>query len=174
MTPAHKMPNYRAFLLLLWLCLSSYASYADSHLTAVIRQPVDPDFKLPDLQGRHFSLQDYRGKPVIVNFWATWCPPCRAELPSMNRAWKKISGEIAMIAINVGEDEETIKRFLQDYPIDFQLLLDKNASSIQQWPVRGLPTSFVISPQGNIHYQAIGEREWDSEQLLQKVKYLIK
>lgn len=92
----------------------------------------------------------------------------------MNRAWKKIKGEVAMIAINVGEDEETIKRFMQDYPIDFQVLLDKNVSSMQMWPISGLPTTFVVSPDGNIHYQAVGEREWDNEELLQKVKYLIK
>ena len=92
----------------------------------------------------------------------------------MNRAWKKIKGEVAMIAINVGEDEETIKRFMHDYPIDFQVLLDKNVSSMQMWPISGLPTTFVVSPDGNIYYQAVGEREWDNEELLQKVKYLIK
>jgi len=91
----------------------------------------------------------------------------------MNRAWKKISGEIAMTSINVGENEETIHRFMQDHPIDFQVLLDKSSSHMQQWPVRGLPTSFVVSPEGIIYYQAVGEREWDNEQLLQKVKYLI-
>jgi peroxiredoxin len=139
----------------------------------MIMQPPAPDFQLSDLEGKLHGLQDYHGKPIIINFWATWCPLCRAELPSMNRAWKKISSEIAMIAINIGEDEETIKRFLEDYPIDFQVLLDKDAVSMQQWPIRGLPTSFVVSPKGIIYYQAVGEREWDDKQLLQKVKYLI-
>jgi peroxiredoxin len=147
---------------------------ADSQLSGMIKQPPAPDFQLPDLNGKVHKLQDYHGKPLIINFWATWCPPCRAELPSMNRAWKKIHSNITMIAINMGEDEATINRFLIDHPIDFQVLLDKTSSSMQQWPIHGLPTSFVVSPEGIIYYQAVGEREWDSELLLQKVKYLIK
>jgi peroxiredoxin len=162
------------FLLLLVSCLVFQLAIADKQLTGMVKQPPAAQFQLPDLDGNIHRLQDYRGKPVIINFWASWCPPCRKELPSMNRAWKKIKGEVAMIAINVGEDEETIKRFMQDYPIDFQVLLDKNVSSMQMWPINGLPTTFVVSPDGNIHYQAVGEREWDNEELLQKVKYLIK
>jgi peroxiredoxin len=168
----HWRPSH--YLLAVWLLVSTSLSVADSQLTPIVRQPPAVDFQLPDLQGKLFNLQDYRGKPVIINFWATWCPPCRAELPSMNRAWAKVKNDIAMIAINVGEDEATINRFLQDYPIDFQVLLDKDTSILQHWPISGLPTSFVLSPQGNIYYQAIGEREWDNEELLQKVKYLIK
>jgi peroxiredoxin len=162
------------FLLLLVSCLVFQLAIADNQLTGMVKQPPAAQFQLPDLDGNIHRLQDYRGKPVIINFWASWCPPCRKELPSMNRAWKKIKGEVAMIAINVGEDEETIKRFMQDYPIDFQVLLDKNVSSMQMWPINGLPTTFVVSPDGNIYYQAVGEREWDNEELLQKVKYLIK
>jgi peroxiredoxin len=162
------------FLLLLVSCLVFQLAIADNQLTGMVKQPPAAHFQLPDLDGNIHRLQDYRGKPIIINFWASWCPPCRKELPSMNRAWKKIKGEVAMIAINVGEDEETIKRFMQDYPIDFQVLLDKNVSSMQMWPINGLPTTFVVSPDGNIYYQAVGEREWDNEELLQKVKYLIK
>jgi peroxiredoxin len=167
----HRLSHY---LLLLLSCLVFQLAIADSQLTGMVKQPPAADFQLPDLDGNIHRLQDYHGKPIIINFWATWCPPCRAELPSMNRGWKKVKGEIAMIAVNIGEDEETIKRFMQDYPIDFQVLLDKNASSIQTWPISGLPTTFVVSPDGNIHYQAVGEREWDNEELLEKVKYLIK
>ncbi len=167
----HRLSHY---LLLLLSCLIIQLAIADSQLSLMVKQPPAADFQLPDLDGNIHRLQDYHGKPIIINFWATWCPPCRAELPSMNRGWKKVKGEIAMIAVNIGEDEETIKRFMQDYPIDFQVLLDKNVSSIQTWPISGLPTTFVVSPDGNIHYRAVGEREWDNEELLEKVKYLIK
>jgi peroxiredoxin len=136
-------------------------------------KPAAPSFKLMDMDDTTHSLADYKGKPVIINFWATWCPPCRAELPSMNRAWQKIKDEdIAMIAINVGEDEDTIFAFSGEYPIDFTVLLDESGEEINKWPIKGLPTTFVLDPEGKIVYQAVGGREWDDDALLDKVREL--
>jgi peroxiredoxin len=155
--------------------LTSSTIHADQQLTPMVKQPAAPDFQLSDLEGTPVTMQDYRGKVLIINFWATWCPPCRAELPSMNRAWKKLEQQgVAMIAINIGEDEESIRSFLKDYPIDFQVLLDKDSQSLQQWQINGLPTSYVVGRNGFIYYQAVGDREWDNEQLLKKVLYLTK
>ncbi len=135
--------------------------------------PAAPDFLLRDMDEGIHKLSDYKGKPVIVNFWATWCPPCRAELPSMNRAWKKVKDEgIQMIAINVGDDEDTIFAFSGDYPIDFTVLLDETGEEINNWPIKGLPTTFVIDPQGRIAYKAVGGREWDNDKLLDLVRGL--
>jgi len=146
---------------------------AEQLLTRLTDQPEAPAFDLPDMDGEAHSLASYRGRPVIVNFWATWCPPCRAELPSMNRGWAKIKDQgIAMIAINVGEDEETIFSFMGDYPIDFQVLLDQSGQTIQRWPIKGLPTTFVIDPEGRLVYRAIGGREWDADELLDLVRKL--
>ena len=158
--------------LFLFLLFSSFlnSSYAEETLTLVKNHPTAPQFTLPDMDGEMFSLSSYKGKTVIINFWATWCPPCREELPSMNRAWAKIKdGNIAMIAINVGEDEDTIFSFMGDYPIDFQVLLDQSGEVIKQWPIKGLPTTFVIDPQGRLYYRAIGGREWDSNALLEMI-----
>ncbi len=142
-------------------------------LTLIKDLPMAPAFELPDMDGELFQLSQFQGKPVIVNFWATWCPPCREEIPSMNRAWAKIKDQgIEMIAINVGEDEDTIFSFTGDYPIDFQMLMDQSGTIIQQWPVKGLPTTFVVDPQGRLHYRAIGGREWDSDHLLEMVRAL--
>ncbi len=146
-------------------------SYAEESLTLIKQNPAAPDFNLPDMDGEMFSLSSYKGKTVIINFWATWCPPCREELPSMNRAWQKIKDEnISMIAINVGEDEDTIFSFMGDYPIDFQVLLDQSGEVINKWPIKGLPTTFVLDPKGQLYYRAIGGREWDSESLLNLVR----
>jgi len=91
----------------------------------------------------------------------------------MNRGWAKIKDQgIAMIAINVGEDEETIFSFMGDYPIDFQVLLDQSGQTIQRWPIKGLPTTFVIDPEGRLVYRAIGGREWDADELLDLVRKL--
>lgn len=142
-------------------------------LTPLSDKPAAPDFLLRDMDEGIHKLSDYKGKPVIVNFWATWCPPCRAELPSMNRAWKKVKDEgIQMIAINVGEDEDTIFAFSGDYPIDFTVLLDETGEEINNWPIKGLPTTFVIDPQGRIAYKAVGGREWDNDKLLDLVRGL--
>lgn len=132
-----------------------------------------PEFLLRDMDEKIHELEDYQGKPIIVNFWATWCPPCRDELPSMNRAWKKVEKEgIKMIAINIGEDEESIREFTKKFPIDFTILLDETSEEISNWSIRGLPTTFIIDASGHVVYQAVGGREWDEDKLLDKVRKL--
>ena len=147
--------------------------HADQTLTPVPGNIPAPDFSLQDIDGNLHRLSEYRGRPVIINFWATWCPPCREEIPSMNRAWQVLREEgIAMLAINVGEDEDTIFVFTADYPADFPLLLDQSGDIIGQWPVKGLPTTYVIAPDGSIAYRAIGGREWDDDELLDVIRKL--
>ena len=146
---------------------------AEQSLTSLPDPEMAPDFTLADMDGNSHKLSDYRGKPVIINFWATWCPPCREEMPSMERAWNKIKEQnIAMLAINVGEDEDTIFTFMADYPASFTILLDTSGTMIDQWPVQGLPTTFVVSPDGRLVYRAIGGREWDDEKLLEQIRKL--
>ncbi len=147
--------------------------FAEQSLSRLPDPKPAPNFTLLDMDGEKHQLSDYAGLPVIINFWATWCPPCRAEMPSMERAWDKIKEQgIMMLAINVGEDEDTIFRFLGDYPANFTILSDLSGSVSEQWPLRGLPTTFVVSPDGKIVYQAIGGREWDDEKLLDLIRQL--
>jgi len=158
---------------LLLIVGGALAQHPGSGLTQMEGAPPAPGFELPDLDGEKHHLSDYRGKVVIVNFWATWCPPCRAEMPSMQRAWQQLQKEgIQMLGIDVGEDEETIFQFLGDYPVEFPLLMDSDSSIIEKWGVRGLPTTYVIDPQGRIIYRAIGGREWDDSELLKMVRAL--
>jgi peroxiredoxin len=149
------------------------AVFAEQSLTELSEPQLAPNFTLLDMDGVSHQLSDYKGKTVIINFWATWCPPCREEMPSMERAWNKIKDQnIIMFAINVGEDEDTIFTFLGDYPASFTILLDTSGTLIEQWPVKGLPTTFVVSPKGKLVYRAIGGREWDDEALLDKIRKL--
>ena len=132
-----------------------------------------PAFELSGPNGNIYRLEDWQGQPLIVNFWATWCPPCRAEMPSMQRAWTRIRDEgVGLIAINVGEDAETIKAFIEQVPVDFPLPMDADSSVTQSWPLKGLPTTFVVAPDGRLVYQATGEREWDDPALLDQVRAL--
>jgi len=157
--------------LLCWLLAAT--AFAEQTLTPIPGKVMAPDFTLPDTNGKTHHLSDYRGRPVIINFWTTWCPPCREELPSMNRAWHLLEEEgIAMLAINMGEDEDTIFIFSADYPTDFPVLMDQSGEVIEQWPVKGLPTTYVIAPDGTIAYRAIGSREWDAKELLDSVRAL--
>ena len=170
------MPRIR-FTWLIAVCLLAAASLAaaDQALYRLPKPQPAPPLALPDMDGKLHKLSDYRGKPVIVNFWATWCPPCRREMPSMNRAWQKLKDQgVVMLAVNVGEDEDTIFAFTGDYPVDFPILLDKDGKAIHDWPVRGLPTTFVIDPEGRIVYRAVGGREWDEPEIMALVLELRK
>ncbi len=152
---------------------SGIAAGTDNLLTSLPETPVAPDFELRGLDDEIYRLADFEGKPLIVNFWATWCPPCRAEMPSMQRAWEQVEAEgIGMIAINVGEDAETVQAFLQQVPVSFPLPLDTDSKVTQSWPMRGLPTTFVVSPDGRLVFKATGEREWDDPALLDQVRAL--
>lgn len=131
------------------------------------------DFTLEAPDGSESSLSDYGGSVVLVNFWATWCPPCRAEMPSMQRAWKEVAGEdILILGVNVGEDAGTIDEFIRQVPVEFPLPMDRNSTVVQTWPMRGLPTTFVVDPDGRLAYRAEGEREWDDPALLDQVRAL--
>ena len=166
----------RPVILLLLLVASLHGAMAQQPGKGLTRLPegiTAPDFSLPDMDGKNVRLSDYRGSPLIINFWATWCPPCREEMPSMQRAWEKLQQEgILMLAINVGEDEDTIFQFTANYPVDFPLLLDVDSSVTGEWPVRGLPTTYVVGPGGDLIYRAIGGREWDDDALLDQVRAL--
>ncbi|HIE53784.1 MAG TPA: TlpA family protein disulfide reductase, partial [Chromatiaceae bacterium] len=155
------------------LVLPAHAIKPGKGLTEVPGKPQAPQFELTDIDGRIYRLSDYRGKVLIVNFWATWCPPCREEMPSMERAWQEIKDQqMVMIAINVGEDEDAVFQFTASYPVTFPLLLDQDSEVAGAWGVRGLPTTYVVDPQGRIVYRAIGGREWDDPELLQAVRAL--
>ena len=153
--------------------MSITAHAAPQLLNPITPSQPAPEFSLIDTDEKTHSLAAYKGKPVIVNFWATWCPPCREEMPSMERAWQKIQSEgIAMVGINVGEDSDTVFGFSAEIEVSFPLLLDTDGQATRQWPIRGLPTTYVIDPEGNMVYHAIGGREWDDEALLDQIRAL--
>ena len=132
-----------------------------------------PDFTLQDMDDETHRLSDYRGRVVLVNFWATWCPPCRREMPSMQRAWEQLRPEgIEILAVDVGEDEETIFTFSGELELEFPILLDHDATAVEKWPVRGLPATFVVDPEGRIAYQVVGGREWDDPAIMEQLRQL--
>jgi len=123
-----------------------------------------PPLALQDLEGRPHALGDYRGKVVLINFWATWCEPCRAEMPSINRLRAALAGQpFAVLAVNLAESEPRIRRFMEQVPLDFPVLLDRDSAAAKAWRTRVLPASFLVGPDGRIRYAVIGEYDWTQD-----------
>ena len=138
-------------------------------LVAVKPRQAAPNMVLKDLDGKTVSLARLRGKVVVVNFWATWCPPCRREFPSMERLRKHfINQPLVVLAVNEGESTETIDGFISqlDEPPGFPVLLDPEGDAMAFWTVRGLPTTFILDKRGRIAYRAIGGREFDHPEIM--------
>jgi peroxiredoxin len=133
------------------------------------------NFTLMSAQGTDISLSDYEGKFVLLNFWATWCPPCVKEMPALNDLHNKLNGRngLEVVGIHVGPALATVKQFLKNRPVDFDILIDKNMS-LSSWQVSGLPTTFLISPSGKLIYKATGEREWGSDEMIEFIRDIMK
>lgn len=134
-----------------------------------------PNFTLTDMQGTSHSLSDYRGKVVLLQFWATYCTPCRKEMPAMNNLIKKMTGKpFEIVTINMAEPKQAVEKFIQEVPVDFTVLLDEAGGTIGQWKVFAAPANFILDQQGNIVYTLYGATEWDSEQMVSDLSALIK
>ena len=132
-----------------------------------------PSLALRDLQGKEHKLADYRGKVVVLNFWATWCDPCREEMPSMQRLQDKLAGQpFAILAVDYGEGAARISDFLKKIPVRFTVLLDRDTSAATAWKVKVLPTTLVLDPQQRIRYSVVGDLEWDSQSVEDTIKKL--
>jgi thiol-disulfide isomerase/thioredoxin len=133
--------------------------------------PSAPTLRLEDLDGQVVELASYQGRVVLVNFWATWCPPCRAEFPSLGRVRNLFSpSEFEVIAVNVGEEAETVFSFAGSP--EFPVLFDKNSQTMATWLVKGLPTTFLVDRQGRLALKAIGGREFDDPLIVNLIKGL--
>jgi len=136
-----------------------------------------PDFTLRDLQGRSHTLHDYRGKVVMVNFWATYCGPCIKEIPSMQRLKQKMAGKpFVILAIDMAEEKSDIEAFLKQHKIhtDFPVLLNPEGDVVEQWMITAVPTTFVIDPDGTIRYALFGGIEWDKADVVETISGLFK
>ena len=133
-----------------------------------------PSLELKDLDGRLHRLSDYRGRVVLINFWATWCAPCRDEMPSIQELKRKLSGRpFVVLAVNLDEPESRIRNFLTQVKVDFTVLLDPERQVAKAWQARVLPASFVIGPDGRIRYSLVGEINWDHDLVVSRIAELM-
>jgi peroxiredoxin len=118
---------------------------------------VAPDFSLPALEGGEQSLRDYRGRVVLLNFWATWCGPCRAEMPDMQAVYEELRDRgFVVVAVNGGEGRERVQSFVEEFGLTFPVLVDEEREVLRQYGVRGFPTTFVIDGDGVIQQVIVG------------------
>lgn len=162
---------------LLFISLISYLFVlpvlAEGLMDPVSGSPKAGDFSLENINGKKSSLSEYKGKFVLLNFWATWCAPCRKEMPAMDNLHNEFGGEgLEVVGIHVGPSLAGVKKFLKAVPVSFTILMDKDMS-LASWDVRGLPTTFLISPDGKLVYKAVGEREWDSPEMVKFLEALV-
>ncbi|MFU0789585.1 redoxin domain-containing protein [Virgibacillus proomii] len=121
-----------------------------------------PDFKLPTLEGETIQLSDLRGERVMINFWATWCPPCRAEMPDMQKFHE--NKDVNILAVNLTETEGSlinIQNFVNDYDLTFPILKDENTEVANTYQIQPIPTTFMVDSKGVIQFKAFGAMNYD-------------
>jgi peroxiredoxin len=134
-----------------------------------------PPLALEDMQGKSHDLAEYRGKVVLVNFWATWCVPCREEMPSIDRLRSSMKDQpFEVLAVNMAEPLSRIEKFLSQMPLGFPLLRDRDGAASRAWKAKLLPASFLIGRDGRIRYVAYGELDWSSDAVRARVAELLK
>lgn len=132
--------------------------------------PID----LLDAHQKRTVRKDYTGKVTVINFWATWCPPCVEEIPSFNRLKQKMQGKnFELISVNYAEDKDTIIEFMKKVDVEFPVLLDPNGMFAQQWNVIAYPSTFVIDTNGHIVYGVNAAIEWDTPEIIEKLNALL-
>lgn len=169
----------RLLLLAVLLVVIGGGAYIYSNLpenTSVLVGDIAPDFQLEDTKGNKVSLASLRGKIVLVNFWATWCPPCKEEMPSMEKLYEVMSGEdFVMLAVNAEDNGRTVvPQFLKKTPYNFPILYDDKGVVQRLYGVFKFPETFIVGKDGTILEKIIGPLDWSSPDTITYFKNLTK
>ena len=161
-------------LLLILLATPLYGDVMQSMRVDALQGPAE-DFTLNDLSGQPQSLSQWRGKLVLLNFWATWCGPCRSEMPGMERLWQRYRDEgLVIVAVSVDEGmERRVAKFVDILQLSYPILLDPESKVSDGYQVSGLPYSLLIDRNGELIARVVGEREWDSDEAFNLIEQLL-
>jgi peroxiredoxin len=154
---------------------------ANDHLATAlgIQMPKEqveaPDIVGTDPDGKPIRLTDFRGRVVFLNFWATWCVPCRLEMPAMERIYREFKGRgFVVLAVNVQEGPGAVRAFVRELKLTFPVVLDRKGEAAIAYAVRGLPATYLIDRDQVIVGRAIGAREWDSKDARAYIRSLLR
>lgn len=144
-------------LLLVALVFALYSSFVkDPNAVKVGRSA--PNFSLEQLRGSELALDDLKGKGVVLNFWGTWCEPCKAEMPALQKKYETYKDKgLVVVGVNIGESPITIEPFINQFGIDFPILLDRKSQITKLYRIGPIPTTFFISPEGKVEEIFIGQ-----------------
>lgn len=166
------MIKYKWLGLVLWLFYA--CAVAGEGMVSVDPPRAVDGFSLPGIDGQQHGLDEVGGKYLLVNFWAVWCAPCRAEMPSLQRAYEQLkSDRFELLAIHAGPSIENAQQYADELGLEFPILVDEGLE-LSSWGVQGLPTTFLIDPDGRIIAKAVGERAWDDPAMLEAIKDYMK
>lgn len=156
--------------LLVGLAWTSTARAGELTEVAAARAPA---LDLPDLDGQTRSLDEFAGKVLVVNFWASWCSPCIQELPSLQRLASAMRDHpFALVTVNVGESARRARTALQRAGVDFTVLLDAGSTAFAAWGANVFPTTYVLDPDGRIRYLGRGPLDWDRDDIIAALRAL--
>jgi peroxiredoxin len=135
-----------------------------------------PDFTLPGLDGKMVRLADYKGKVVLINIWATWCPPCVEEMPSMEKLYRELKGEgFEILAVSIDETgAKDVRSFMKKYKLSFPALTDSKGAIKSLYQTTGVPESFIIDKDGILVEKVIGPRNWAVPDVIRFFQNLIR
>jgi len=138
-----------------------------------VKEAEAPDFTLRDLTGKPRRLAEFRGQVVLINFWATWCLPCRAEMPAMERLYQELKNDgFTILAVNFSETAEQVEPFVKELRLTFPILLDEEGQVVRLYRAFSLPITYLLDRHGMVVGRAIGAREWDSAEAKRLVRAL--
>ena len=169
--------RYQALLaagLCLLACLCSPGVKSAGKLEPWAPSTPLPAFSLPDTRGEIHRLADQLGKVVLVNFWASWCPPCIKEIPSLQRLRKQLADRpFEILTVNVGEQRYRVWKFAKLISLDLPVLLDADSQTFTAWEASVLPTSYLLDMQGNVRYRVVADLEWDTPEVITLIDLLL-
>jgi peroxiredoxin len=173
--PLKRIPLFTAFLALSVSVVFGSLHETESELQSnlmelgfrVFKEPADaPDFELENLAGETISLSSYRGKLVFLNFWATWCGPCRSEMPSMQVLYDSLGNDsFEIVAIDLQESRKAVQAFVDEFEFTFPVLLDSSGRVGSQYGARSIPTTYLIDTEGRAIGFFIGSRSWEGPEI---------
>lgn len=132
------------------------------------------NFALMDLRGNEVRLKDFRGKVVFLNFWTTWCPACRVEMPSMEKLYREFKNKnFVILAVDMQEDSETVRKFKTMFDLSFPILLDTDGVVSAYFGVNAIPATYLIDRAGYLYAVAMGARDWAGEDAFQLIKHML-
>ena len=169
---------HKSLVVFVLLLAVSNSGYADSRVLPKgilpVADRVAPPLMLTDIDGDKFSLEKQKGRWVFVHFWASWCGPCRREIPAIQRLLETSKNKaLAFAIINTAESEDTIFNFLGVIAPDIVPLMDQDGLVTEAWRPRGLPSTYLVDPGGVIRYQALGGRPWDEPEYMKFLDSLV-